>query len=358
MVAFFCFIIQQRGESRQLRRAFFAKNIFRRLQCLRAHVILQAMDGKQKFKVFAAAVICHVFWGFSFMASGYALQRAHVFLLLSHRFLTAFAVMSLLVLAGFAKLRLKKKRVWLLVLLGALEPVVYFFGEQYGILHSGTVFSGVMIAMIPVFCMGAAALILRERPTAGQVIFGALSVGGVIGLGLLGGRSGAVDATGVFALIVAVAGATGYTLLSRSISNEFTPFERTYMMIAVGAAVFTVCALIKTGFSPAEYLRPFGDVKYLICVLFLSVCCSVICYFMSSYAITYMSVARETVFSNLTTAVSVFAGVVFMHEPFSVLGLVFCILILVGIYGVQRTAPVEHSPASGAQAADDASRCN
>jgi drug/metabolite transporter (DMT)-like permease len=166
-----------------------------------------------------------------------------------------------------------------------------------------------------------------------------------------------VEAIGVICIVVAVIGATGYTLLSRSISNEFTPFERTYMMIAVGAAVFTVCALIKTGFSPAEYLRPFGDVKYLVCVLFLSVCCSVICYFMSSYAITYMSVARETVFSNLTTAVSVFAGVVFMHEPFSVLGLVFCILILVGIYGVQRTAPVEHSPASGAQAADDASRC-
>ena len=44
-------------------------------------------------------------------------------------------------------------------------------------------------------------------------------------------------------------------------------------------------------------------------------------------------------FANLTTAVSVFAGVVFMHEPFSWLGLLFCLLILAGIYGVQKTAP-------------------
>ena len=54
-----------------------------------------------------------------------------------------------------------------------------------------------------------------------------------------------------------------------------------------------------------------------------------------------MTVAQETVFSNLTTAVSVFAGVVILHEPFSWWGLLFCLLILVGIYGVQRMSPPE-----------------
>ena len=299
------------------------------------------MDKKLTAKVIAAALVCHVFWGFSFMASGYALKTAHVFLLLSHRFLLAFIIMSLLVLFRFARLDLKGKRWWILIVLGVLEPVVYFFGEQYGILHSGTVFSGVMIAMIPVFCTLAAALILREKPTIGQMIFSVISVGGVIGIGLMGNRSGTVEAIGVAALIVAVLGATGYTLLSRRISKEFTPFERTYMMIAVGALVFTVCAAVKCGFSPAEYVRPFADTKYLLAVLFLSVCCSVICYFTASFAITFMSVARATVFANLTTAVSVFAGVVFMKEPFSWIGLVCCLLILIGIYGVQKTARQE-----------------
>lgn len=296
------------------------------------------MDKKLAVKVFAAAIVCHIFWGFSFMASDYALGTAHAFVLLSHRFLAAFIIMSMLVVFGLAKLRLRRRRALLLVALGVLEPVVYFFGEQYGILHSGTVFSGVMIAMIPVVCTLAAAPILREKPTVGQLVFCLISVGGVIGIGLLGGRSGTVEPIGVVALLIAVLGATGYTLLSRRLAQEFTPFERTYTMIAVGAAVFTGCALVKCGFSPAEYFRPFADGKYLACVLFLSVCCSVICYFMSSYAITHMSVARETVFANLTTAVSVFAGVVILHEPFSWLGLVCCVLILVGIYGVQKTA--------------------
>lgn len=189
----------------------------------------------------------------------------------------------------------------------------------------------------------AAAPILREKPSVGQLIFGLISVGGVIGLGLIGGRSGTVELIGVIALITAVLGATGYTLISRSISKEFSPFERTFMMIAVGAVVFTICALFKCGFSLSEYFRPFADWRYILCVVFLGVFCSVICYFLSSYSITYMPVAKETVFANLTTAVSVFAGVVFMHEPFSWLGLVFCVLILAGIYGVQKTAPKRES---------------
>lgn len=297
------------------------------------------MDRKQQIKTYSAAVVCHVLWGFSFMASGFALGEANVFLLLSHRFLLALAVMSAVAAVGLAKLRLRGKRVWVLLVLGALEPVIYFFGEQYGIIHSGTVFSGVMIAMIPVVCMLAAVPILHEKPSLGQLVFGIISVGGVIGLGLMGGKSGTVELIGVIALTVAVLGATGYTLLSRSISKEFSPFERTYMMIAVGAVVFTVCAFINCGFSLNEYFRPFADTRYILCVVFLGVFCSVICYFLSSYTITYMPVAKETVFANLTTAVSVFAGVVFMHEPFSWLGLVFCVLILAGIYGVQKTAP-------------------
>lgn len=296
------------------------------------------MEKKQAIKAVLATTLCHVLWGFSFMASSRALSAANVFVLLSHRFLIAFTLMSLMTLAGFAKLSLKGKRILPLVALGLMEPVIYFFGEQYGILYSGTVFSGVMIAMIPVFCMFAAMPILHEKPTAGQVAFSVISVAGVIGLGLMGGSAGTVKLIGVIALIVAVIGAAGYTLLSRSISKQFTPFERTYMMMAVGACVFTVCAAIACRGSVSAYFAPFKNTEYLLCVLFLGACCSVVCYFMSSYAITYMPVAKEVVFSNLTTAVSVFAGVVFLNEPFTWLGLVCCILILVGIWGVQKTA--------------------
>ena len=289
-------------------------------------------------KAIAAAIIGHSLWGVSFLASRVALYTTPVILLLSHRFLIAFMIMSVILFTPFGGFRPRGKALLPLILLGLMEPVIYFFGEQYGILHSSTVFSGVMIALIPIASTLIAIPVLGERPTRKQIFFSILSVCGVIGIGLVTNNSGSLDWIGVVCLLTAVFSAVAYTLLNRGISKDYTPFERTYFMLGFGAMVFTVMAVLSVRGDPVLYFRPFEEQSYLIAVLFLSVFCSVVAYFLTSYAITVLSVARSTVFSNLTTAVSVLAGTVFLHEPFSVVGLLCSILILVGIYGVQHGA--------------------
>ena len=303
-------------------------------------------DFSSNVKAYSASIVAHIFWGFSFFASRKGLDAAHVFVLLSHRFLLSFLVMSLFAVRMFRH-SLREKSVWWLILLGLAEPVVYFFGEQYGLLHSNTIFSGVMIAMIPIVSMLLAVPFLGERPAAGQIAFSLLSVCGVIGIGLLGKNSGSMDWIGVLGLLVAVLSAGAYTLISRGISGEYSAFERTYVMMAEGAVIFTALALIHCWGDLSEYCEPLSQASYLMSVLFLSLGCSVVAYFLSGYAIGRLSVARETVFANLTTAVSVFAGAVFLHEPFSWLSLLCCFLILGGIYGVQRCSPLDERPTSG-----------
>lgn len=299
------------------------------------------MGQKQKNSVVLraalASIVCHFCWGLSFMASRTALNGAHVFVLLSHRFLISFLLLHLFP-RQIAGLKQAKRAFLPLLALGLAQPAVYFLGEQFGILHSTTGFSGVMIAMIPVVTTLAAAPILKERPSWGQLGFSLLSVGGVIGIGLMTGSSGSLDWIGVAALVTAVIAAAAYTLLARGLSKTTAPFARTYAMLAVGALVFTVLALIQCRGDLSAYLRPFRERSYLLSVGYLSVFCSILCFFLSNYAISKLPVARETVFANLTTAVSVFAGVLFLHEPFSWLTAVCVAVILIGIWGVQRTA--------------------
>ena len=308
-----------------------------RLQFPMRNNILSPVEKRNQLKIILAAVVSHAAWGFSFLASRKGLDGAPVFVLLSHRFGLSFLVMNLLLLFGVCEIDLKRKGLWKPFLLGIMEPVIYFFGEQYGILHSNTVFSGVMIALIPIVATLAAAPVLGEKPTVGQLLFSLLSLGGVVGIGFMNSSSGALDWIGVAALTIAILSAGAYTLIGRSISREYSPFERTYMMMGVGTAVFTPIALIQTRGSVVEYVRPLAEPTYLMAVLFLTLICSVACYFLSGYTITYMTVARGTVFSNLTTAVSVFAGVIFLHEPFTWFGALCCLVIFVGIYGVQKT---------------------
>ena len=52
-------------------------------------------NNTQRTKAYLATIVCHVLWGFSFMASRTGLNHVPVFQLLSHRFL-----MCLLILVG------------------------------------------------------------------------------------------------------------------------------------------------------------------------------------------------------------------------------------------------------------------
>jgi drug/metabolite transporter (DMT)-like permease len=194
-----------------------------------------------------------------------------------------------------------------------------------------------MIALIPIVSSLAAIPVLGEKPSLRQFIFSLLSVGGVIGIGMLTNNSGSLDWIGVTGLVVAVCSAAAYLLLGRNIAPRFTPFERAYAMICLGAVAFTIPALVSVRENPIDYLVPLKDPRYIVPILFLGVCCSVISFFLSNYTLTGLSVAQTSVFANFTTAISVFAGAVFLHEPFSWLGLLCCAMILLGIYGVVNT---------------------
>ena len=108
--------------------------------------------------------------------------------------------------------------------------------------------------------------------------------------------------------------------------------------MAVGACIFTILAAATVKGDPAEYLGPLSSPGYIVSLLYLGVFCSVICFFLSCYSLSTLSVARATVFANLTTTVSVLAGAIILHEPLSHIGILCCVLILVGIYGVQQGA--------------------
>ena len=96
------------------------------------------MDKKKQLKIILAAIVSHGAWGFSFLASRKGLDGAPVFVLLSHRFSLSFLVMNLLLLFGVCEIDLRHKGLWKPFLLGLMEPVIYFFGEQYGILQNSS----------------------------------------------------------------------------------------------------------------------------------------------------------------------------------------------------------------------------
>lgn len=296
---------------------------------------------KKYLKPMLAAVGVYTLWGFSFLASKLAQSAASPLVVLMYRFDIAALVMALPWMLGKRKVRLKGKNVKGLLLLGLCEPVIYFIGEQYGLKFTNSAFSGVMIAVIPIVTLILAAVFLKERPSTAQWLFSLLSIAGVVAITLMAGGGGQVQPIGVALLILAVVSGSAYAVISRAVSDDFSVFERSMVMQLMGAVFYTVCAVIENIGDLSALIAPLRDGNFLWGILYLSLGASVAGYTLYNYAVANAPIANVASLCNLTTVLSVAAGVVILREPFSLGSAVALAVILIGIWGVQKFTPRE-----------------
>jgi drug/metabolite transporter (DMT)-like permease len=282
-----------------------------------------------------AAFFANVIFGFSFLFTKVSLLHTTPYVLLSCRFFVALLVFSLFLLLGKTTINLKGKPWGMLFLLGIFQPVLYFVGETYGVLYTSSTFSAIMIALIPIVSLWASALFLKESPTVPQSMFCCLSVFGVI-LITANTASGSSQLKGVIFLLFAVFADVAFSLISRKISVTFSSFERTYMMFLVGFLVFFILMLRETHGQIAPFFLAFQSSALRWPILYLGIASSVIAFFLINYSHTHLPVTRTIVFVNVTTLISVLAGVIFLHEVLSPLSLMAAGMILIGVWGVQR----------------------
>ncbi len=281
-----------------------------------------------------AALGAQIIFGFSFMFTGIALETASPMTVIADRYIVAFLGLTLVML--FTKTKIKiGKNIWKLVLMSLFQPLMYFIFETYGVQLTNSSFSGVMISMIPIVSMIAGIFVLNERPSFMQYVFATLSVTGVVIAVLSGKKEGIVSSLGVILLIGAVLSSAFYNISSRKISKEFSVFERTYAMTLIGVVSFVIIGLFENIQNPASIISGFLEPSYLYSILYLGIVSSVVAFLFLNFANTYLTVAKTTVFSNITTVVSVIAGVVFLDEKISVSVIIAVIMIITGVVGVQ-----------------------
>lgn len=298
-----------------------------------------------------AALIGNSIFGFSFMFSRMALGVASPFVMLMIRFILAAAL--LFVIAFFAakkgdrrtadgeihwlRFDLRGKPLMPLLALGVVQPVMYFLCESYGISMTNATFSGVIIALVPIAALIAGRLVLREIPSRAQVIWSLVSILGVMLMTLQQSAEGAIRPLGVVMLFGAVISGVTFNILSRRMSAQFSALERTVVMMAVAAVVFTLLAVCECRGDFARLTAPLQDGMFMLSMLYLSVLSSIVAFLMINFASNTLPVARTTAFCNLTTAISMFAGVVFLHEPFGLMSLAASAMIILGVWKVQTT---------------------
>ena len=280
------------------------------------------------------ALGCEVLFGLSYVFTKKATDVAGEFELLGWRFLIAFIVMSLCAAFGLIRLQSKGKPVRKLIPIVLCSPVVYFIGETVGISHTSAAESGIFLACIPVVSLIASALILKKKPTKLQVTGIGITLIGVLITVLAAGMSASLSVVGYLFLTAAV---ISYALYSVFVARAeaFSEAEITWVMLAGGAATFTLIALVQAlaeGSLAHLVALPFSSIDFLIAVLYQGIGCSILAFFMSNVAIANIGVNRTSSFIGASTVVSILAGVLLLNETLTLWQIIGAAVIVAGIY--------------------------
>jgi drug/metabolite transporter (DMT)-like permease len=282
------------------------------------------------------AVMNAIIIGMSFLFAKLALEYADPLDTLAFRFAASFLVMSVPVAFGWVKLAYRSKPVYKLLMLASLYPLGFFSLQAYGLQHASSAEGGILYAFTPAVTMVMASVFLKESTTVLQKLSIGLSVFGVAFIFAMKGD--AIDTsnlTGITLLLLTCVAFAGYNVLARSLSKQFTPAESTYVMLGAGFVVFLTASLVDHASAGTmhRFFAPLAGGAFLGSIVFLGVISSLVTALAANYVLSKMEASRTSVFSNLSTIVSMAAGAIFLGEEITVYHLLGSVMIVAGVVG-------------------------
>ncbi len=298
----------------------------------------------KKVLAYIMLTVSSVIFGFSFLFTKETLGHLDIFQLLGLRFLLAAILMGSMALTRIIKIDLNRDKIKTMLPLVLLQPAVYFIGETFGIELTSSSESGMMIAFMPVAIALFSIKILKEKLNLRQWIAVFASVAGV---GMIIGAAGfgtSGNILGYLLLLVAVVAEGLYAPLAKKATEKCTPIEMTFMIICAGAVLFNVIGLSEAGINGKldSYFTGAFDTGVLTGLLYLGVLSSVAAFFCINYALSKIKASVSASFCNLTTVISVIAGVLLRNEQLHAVQIAGMALILISIWGIvsERTPKI------------------
>ncbi|PFD41914.1 EamA family transporter [Bacillus cereus] len=291
---------------------------------------------KNTTKAYISALLYSFIIGFSFMFVKLALTITNPLDTLAHRFTVAFIAASIPVIFGFVKLNISFKNILALLPLAIFYPALFFAFQAFGLVYTSSSEAGIIQAAIPIFTMILASYFLKEYTNIWQKTSVLISVIGVIYIFIMNGIvAHKTSFIGVILILLSALSSACYNVLARKMTKKFKLMDLTYTMTALGFISFNSIAIVDhlNKGTITIYFKPFTNGTFLISILYLGLLSSLLTALLLNYSLSYIEAAKISVFSNLSTLITIIAGVVFLHEQIAYYHIIGTIMIILGVIG-------------------------
>ena len=286
-------------------------------------------------KVYGSAVLFSLIVGFSFIGVKTSLSVATPLETLTFRFNFAFLATLIILLFGLIKIDLSGKPKKKLALTAGLY-LGFMVLQTIGLVFSTSIESGIIFAIIPILAKIIASLFLKENTNWKQNVFVCMSVAAVITMFVLGASDISVNIVGLVILLLSSVSMACSNVMMRYVRGVYKPFEITFFITVGGCIIFNLATIvfgIKNG-TLGDYFEPLSHMNFVLATAYLGIPSTLVSALIMAYMLAHMEAVKATIFGNLSTAISIVAGVVILGEPLRFYQIVCTILIIVGVIGL------------------------
>ena len=282
-----------------------------------------------KWHAILAALVVSLIWSSTFVIVKIGLESMGPLTIAGLRYFLGFVILLPFLVIQRTPLGMIDSRLWLrLTLIGissyTLGNGALFWGLKYIPATTGSL----LMSLIPLLVLGGAALLLKEIPTAWQILGVILSLAGSVIFFSGGFQSG--EPQGLIIMAVGLVGFTAFSILGRGIAREGTldTLTLTAMPLLIGGFTTLVAALTVEGL-------PVFDRKSLLIVLWLALVNTAVGYWIYNHALRRLTALEMNVIMNLTPFLTALLSWIVLGETLVGIQYLGMLVIVGGVVIVQ-----------------------
>lgn len=286
------------------------------------------------------AIIHTLITGLSFLFTKTALTFANPIHVLAFRFTAS--LIALIVPILFQKIHLNYigKDLRKVFVLALIYPLAFFSFQTFGLVYATSSEGGILLATTPIFTMILASIFFNEKTTFHQKASIFLTVIGVMYIFIMTGVG--FDFTkglGITLLLLSALSSAGYHILTREIRKQFSITEISFMMTLLGFIFFNTFSVIEHFLKGniKEFFMPLQNTDFIVSILYLGILSSLVTSLLNNYILSKIEASKVSVFGNLRTVVTIFAGVIILKEELYDYHIIGSLMIVLGVMGTNIT---------------------
>lgn len=291
------------------------------------------LDNHFKIHSYWKPLLAVVFWGFSFIATKYALAETRPLVIILLRQLLGIALLTSIALYQKKSFAINfKDHKWIILLSGIAS--LHLFIQVTGLQYTSASNTGWIIGITPVFMVLLAYLFFKELITTTQITGITIAFLGLLLLVSKGDLSSIdlISNKGDFLVLLSSFTWAVYSLVGKKITINYPPIM-TILYLFIMMSLYLIPFTINR--SNINSMLSLSTTAW-ISILFLGLFCSGIAYVLWAQSLSEMPATKVGAFLYIEPFVTVFAAWILLNEEISLLTFVSGLIIIAGVVIVNR----------------------